>query len=327
MVVAFFVGVTGSPPGRAAAPQQVAPQLVDIVAVHEHARDRHLFRISDHEIAAGWTTFRFSNASPFDHFFLAWRYPEEGIAAAEAAGQTLLEHWHDRVATAFDGFPEYLAGTLSLEQFTEQLITRIQAGAPWFLDPGASPAGGAGFLAPGGTGLTTVHLEPGEYIVECYVRDENGNFHTTSGMLDHLTVLSERNEGQAPTANARIVLSTSAGIQIERAPRTGSNVVEVFFQDQTVYPHFLGHNLQLVRLPDGYDEPMLEELAQWMDWRHPDGLVNRAPGGARFVGGAMEMTAGSTAYIHADLEPGAYAWIAEIPDPGGHGMLRTFNLH
>jgi hypothetical protein len=63
-----------------------------------------------------------------------------------------------------------------------------------------------------------------------------------------------------------------------------------------------------------------------MDWRKPGSLVNRAPEGAEFLGGTMEMTQGGTAYFHVNLEPGDYAWIAEIPNPDEHNMLKTFTI-
>jgi len=63
-----------------------------------------------------------------------------------------------------------------------------------------------------------------------------------------------------------------------------------------------------------------------MDWRQKGSLVNRAPVGALFLGGTMEMTEGGVAYFHVDLEPGDYAWIAEIPNPAVHGMLKTFTV-
>jgi hypothetical protein len=44
------------------------------------------------------------------------------------------------------------------------------------------------------------------------------------------------------------------------------------------------------------------------------------------MGGTMEMTEGGKAYFHVDLEPGDYAWIAEIPNPADHNMLKTFTI-
>lgn len=301
-------------------------QLVEVNAVHEHATGRHLFRISEREIPSGWTTFRFVNSSPVDHFFLIWRYPEEGMAAAEAAGQDLLQHWYDTVAMSFDGFDAYLAGETSFEDYSAGLVERLQANAPWFLDPGAAPMGGPGLTAAGTASQTTVHLEPGEYIVECYVRDENGVFHSTVGMLDHMTVTTETSGAPAPSATVRLTISSTDGIRVGDTPAAGPQVVQVVYEDQAVYPHFLGHNVQLARLENKDDEEALRAIAQWMDWRHPTGLVNRAPAGARFMGGVMEMTAGATAYLHVEFEPGGYAWIAEVPDPAGHDMLRTFAI-
>lgn len=63
--------------------------VVEVVAVHEHDADRHLFRISDTNLDSGWTTFQFTNASPVDLFFLIWQYPEEGFAAAQNPGPVI----------------------------------------------------------------------------------------------------------------------------------------------------------------------------------------------------------------------------------------------
>lgn len=300
--------------------------VIEVVAVHDHEANRHMFRISDHELSSSWTTFRFVNASPVDHFFLIWQYPDEGIAAAHEAGQPLLDYWYANVAGSFAGFGDYLEGRVTLEDYTGQLVASLQENAPWFLDPGASPNGGPGFTSAGATSTTTVFLEPGDYIVECYVRDENGLFHTELGMLDHLIVGEQKTGAEQPSATARVVISSEGGIEVETAPVAGNNIVEVHYADQAVYPHFLGHNVQLVRLQDKDDEEALAAIAQWMDWRHPDGLVNRAPAGARFIGGVMEMSMGASGYLHVDLAPGDYAWIAEVPDPADHGMLKTFTI-
>jgi hypothetical protein len=113
---------------------------------------------------------------------------------------------------------------------------------------------------------------------------------------------------------------------IDTPPVAGGNVIEVHYQDQVVYANFLGHNVQLARIHDKTDDGALAAIAQWMDWRHPVGLVNRAPAGARFIGGVMEMTTGMSGYMHVDLEPGDYLWIAEIPDPAANSMLKTFTI-
>lgn len=317
------IGCSDRPDETSAAPTAQQAPVVEVTAVHDHAANRHLFQVSETELQPGWTTFRFSNASPVDHFFLIWRYPDEGLAAAKAAGQTPLEHWHQGVALSFDGMDTYVNGEIDFDTYFEGLVARLQADAPWVLDPGLTPAGGPGLTGAGAISKTTVRLEPGDYIAECYVRDENGVFHSAVGMLAHLVVDGEPTGAEPPEATARLTLSSTDGMQVDRPLEAGEHVIAVEFIDRPVYANLGGPNAQLARVQR--DAP-LENLAAWMDWRNKQGLVNRAPDSAHFLGGAMDMPAGSTAYFHVTLEPGDYAWIAEIPDPADHGMLRTFTV-
>jgi len=61
-----------------------------------------------------------------------------------------------------------------------------------------------------------------------------------------------------------------------------------------------------------------------MDWTQPGGLQTPAP--AVFLGGLQEMPAGSTGYLTVTLEPGRYAWIAEIPGTDANGFLKEFSV-
>jgi hypothetical protein len=79
--------------------------------------------------------------------------------------------------------------------------------------------------------------------------------------------------------------------------------------------------VHLARLEDDTDMARLEA---WMDWSHPDGLQTPAP--VMFLGGLNEMPAGHTGYLHVDLEPGRYAWVAEVPGARAKGMLRVFTV-
>jgi len=197
---------------------------------------------------------------------------------------------------------------------------------PWFFDPGAPPMGGPGFTAAGRMSETTVFLEPGEYVVECYVKDEDEIFHSYVGMLEHLTVTGDASGVEEPVATISMKISSTNGIQFDQELGAGDHRVEITFEDQQPYDHLLGHNVQLVKLDDKDDEELLGRLADWMDWRQEGSLVDQAPEGAVFLGGTMEMIEGAVAYFHVDLEPGDYAWIAEIPDPADHEMLKTFTV-
>lgn len=298
---------------------------VEVIAIHDHAENLHLFEMSAHEIPSGWTTFEFTNASPTDHFFVIYKVPEEAIVAAEAAGEPLLDHWFQGVTEPFQNeFNPYHRGEINYGEFVDNLVGSILEKGPWFLDPGAPPMGGPGFTAPGKISVNTLYLEPGDYVVECYVKDEDGQFHSYLGMIELMHVTEDSAGTTEPSSDSSVSISTAGGIQINGDLQTGKQVIKILFEDQDTYGHLLGHNVQLVRFDNEPDQQLLEELATWMDWTQPTGLVDRAPEGTEFIGGSMEMTGGAVTFLHAELEPGYYAWIAEVPDPAAHDMLKTF---
>lgn len=299
--------------------------VIEITAIHDHAENLHLFEMSDQEVSSGWNTFEFTNASPVDHFFVIFRVPDEGIEAAEAAGDALLDHWFQGVTVPFQHeYTPYHNGDIDFGEFVDNLVGEILEKSPWYLDPGAIPFGGPGFTAAGKTSVNTLYLEPGEYVVECYVKDKEGLFHSYVGMLEHLHVTEETSETSEPIFDSSVVISTESGIQYENNFLAGDQVIKIHFEDQDAYGHLLGHNVQLVKFDEEPAQGLLNDLALWMNWANPEGLVAQSPNGAEFIGGTMEMAAGATTYFHATLEPGHYAWIAEVPDPSGKDMLKTF---
>lgn len=276
------------------------PGLVEIEA-------NHLSLSGPDDIPSGWTTFRFENNSDNTHFAVLERMPE---------GRD-LEDQQAEVAPIFqEGMDLLNAG-----EFDAALAAFGKLPA-WFSD--IVFLGGPGFTAAGGSAETTVFLEPGTYLLECYVKT-GGRFHSYNpagiGMVHEITVTDETSAAKAPRPTLRIDLSSTDGIQVDGHVRPGRHTVEVNFADQIVHEHFLGHDVHLVRLEDGQD---MNELTEWMNWTHPNGLETPAP--AEFLGGVHEMPAGETGYMNVLLTPGRYAWIAEVPDPAGKGMLQTFEV-
>lgn len=308
-----------------------APTLVEVVASHEAEENLHLFDVTLDEISAGWTTFRFANSSSADHFFLLYEVPGEALTAADEADATILEHWFDGVTVPFQvQYTPYATGDITWGAFVDNLVADIGGKAPWFFDPGAPTMGGPGLTAPGFVSETTVDLGPGTYIFECYVKDADEEFHSFNGMIAQLTVTDERSEATAPepTMEVTIAQPEAGGLTFDGNASSGEHTVAIRFEEQPEfgYEHLLGHNVQLVKLEDANDEALLEALALWLDWRQPGAFAFRAPEGAEFVGGAMEMPGEHTAYMHVDLSPGDYAWIAEVPAPVEKGMVQTFTV-
>lgn len=261
------------------------------------------------EIPSGWTTFRFRNESPMTHFAVVERVPDgRGIESHQA-----------EVAPVFqDGLD------LLLEGEVDAALQRFGDLPSWFEE--IVFLGGPGLTSPGQTSQATVYLEPGTYLLECYVKTD-GIFHSYNpnpsiyGMVHEFTVTDEMSEAPEPNATLQIKISTAGGIEMEGNLIPGERTVAVHFADQTVHENFVGHDVHLVSVTGDLD---LERLEQWMDWRQPEGLQTPAP--ALFLGGINEMPAGTTGYFTVTLEPGNYAWISEVPGSSEKGMLKTFSV-
>lgn len=283
---------------------RAGPNVVHVTAEHQ------AFTTSHERIASGWTTFRFQNRSHAPHFLIIEKLPEfEG-------DQKTVEDSEAEVVPVFQNFMDTFRGEpLSFPSLGFTLPA-------WYSE--VVFVGGPGLTSPGETSETRVHLEPGTYVIECYVKTADGTFHSTNGMIEGLVVGERRNAADEPShTSGRVTVSTD-GISIDRAPRRpGTQTIQVHFADQTVYSHFLGHDVHLVRLESGAD---MEALETWMNWVIPGSLAAPGPAGVTFLGGVQDMPAGSTGYVRASLTPGDYAWIAEVPDASARDMLATFSI-
>lgn len=261
------------------------------------------------EAPRGWTTFRFRNESDMIHFALVERLPD-GVGVAEQ---------QEQVAPLFQRGMDLLA-----EADTDAAMERFGELPAWFGD--VVFLGGPGLTSAGHTSEATVYLEPGTYLLECYVKT-GGIFHsynptdTAYGMVHEFTVTDQASDQPEPTATLLLTVSSQRGVEMNGSPVPGEQIVAVRFEDQTAYENFVGHDVHLARVSAETD---LEAVAAWMDWTRSDGLQTPAP--AQFLGGANEMPAGTTAYLQVQLRPGRYAWIAEVPNPGDKGMLLTFSV-
>ncbi len=263
------------------------------------------FQMQD-TIPAGWNTFHYKNQSPQTHFFLIEKYPEgktlddalQAVVPVFTEGMDLINKGQgDEAMAAFGNLPEWY-------------------GEVQFL-------GGSGLLSPQTTGINTLSLEPGYYLIECYVKMPNGVFHTSMGMISDFVVADEDSGIDEPEAGIAIEISGEGGIVVNDSITAGTHTFSVLYRDQKVHENFVGHDVNLVKLEEGAN---LEVLEQWMNWADPKGLIEPAPEGFTFLGGVNDMPEGSTGYFTATLEPGNYAFIAEVPNAMEKNMLITFEV-
>ena len=255
-------------------------------------------------IPSGWVTFRYKNASPQTHFFLIDKYPD-GIT---------LQNVIDEVGPPFDNGMKLIN-----EGKVEEGYAEFGKLPEWFGE--AKYLGGSGLVSSNHVSQTTVKLNPGYYIFECYVKMSNGVFHTSMGM-EKAVVVSETDSGNTePKADIAIDISSTEGIVFNDSISAGNHTFSVFYKDQIVHENFLGHDINLAKLDDTAN---LDDLNNWMDWSNPKGLIEPAPKGVVFLGGLNNMSKEDKGYFTANLDPGRYVLISEVPNPASKNMLKIF---
>lgn len=258
------------------------PGVVEVAAVD------YAFRMPG-EIPSGWTTFRLVNEGEEPHFMVLWKLPE---------GKTLQDYLDEVVPAFAMAYDSLRAGTVDAAGAGAILGREIPA---WYAD--VRPMGGPGILTPGRVGSATVDLEPGAYVVECYIKTAEDEFHGELGMIRALTVTEDSTGVAAPEADMEMTL-TNTEIGTDGPVPAGRRTFGVRYEE---HPELgLGNDVHVARLEEDTD---LGALAAWMDWTNLDGMKTPAP--VEFVGGAEEMPVGSTSYFTVDLEPGRYAWVSE----------------
>jgi hypothetical protein len=253
------------------------------------------------EIPSGWVTFRFQNLGHAEHFFLLNLLPDS----------ISFETYHSQVTKPFDVVFDSLKAGISKADAGAMLGEMIP---PWYFTS-VKQMGGTGIINAGKTGQTTMKLEPGTYVMECYIK-EKGVFHTALGMIRPITVKEEASKMEPPKSSMDITL-TNYKIETEGEVKPGVNTIAVHFKE---HPEIgLGNDVHLIRINDTTD---IDKVIYWLDWMNIEGLESPSP--VEFLGGTQEMPVGYTSYFTVDIEPGNYAWIAE--SSAAKGMVKKFTV-
>lgn len=305
LMAGLFQGCTEKEQTQADRPTDTAESATNVVQIIA----RGLAFDAPSEIPSGWTTFRLDNRSELVHFAIVERLPEghtveqaqkEVVPPFQAGMDRLNEGDVDAAMEAFGSLPEWFSDLVFI--------------------------GGPGLTAGGSSSEATVFLEPGNYMIECYVKTD-GVFHSynpdpdTWGMVSALTVTEERNGEDPPESTVEVSVSAANGIVLDQPVRSGEQTFAVFFMDQQAHENFVGHDVHLARVHADTDH---EQLQNWMDWTQPSGLETPAP--VTFLGGLNEMPAGQTGYFTVSLDPGSYILISETPGASDKGLMHSFEV-
>lgn len=259
-------------------------------------------------IKSGWNTFAYKNLSGEVHFFLMDKLPSDSIKESDIK---------DHLLPVFDDGMKYL-----IDGKADSAMAAFGNIPAWFND--VKRLGGTGLISPGNTAVSTIHLTPGKYMMECYVKGANGEFHTSHGMWKFITVIDETTDLSPVETDHTISVSSTDGYVFDGQPKSGKNRFKVNFIDQVPHEHFSGHDVNLVK----YDSSAnIDSLVYWMNWMNPTGLRTPTPAGFTFLGGVNNCEGGETGYFEADLESGNYLLISETPNADEKGMLKTFSVN
>ncbi len=265
--------------------------------------------VGPNTVSSGWTTVRISNDGGMTHFGLVYRLPD-GVTA-EMVDEQVIRHIQASLSARLAGDAEE--------------ADRLMADMPSWLGK-LVWMGGPGMMSDGIVGEATMYLEPGNYLVECYVKT-NGVQHNFNpepgqlGMVHALTVLAKNGGMAEPEANVTLELTNKGYRIVEGAFRAGQNSIRARFVQQQRYNNFVGHDAHVFRIEEDTD---VVAAAGWVDFFPVDGQQTPAP--AHFVGGIHDMPEGSTGYFKVNLEPGTYGITAEIPNAQANGHFLRFDV-
>lgn len=260
------------------------------------------------EIPRGWNTFEYVNGTSVPHFFLLVKIPEDKT----------LEDYYSEVTVPFNNLLKTWRGEEIPED--ETII------ADWFWDRNQSyNAGGSGLIDAGETAITSIFLdEPGNYIVECYVKLPNGDFHSVVGMVDQITVTDQTTKSKEPKFDVLLSLDDTGIVLQDEIKRPGLHTFAVDFPQES------SADVHLVKIEDAENADR-SALNEWMHWGNNmnlpnEGLKTPAPEGFSFLGGTQEVYKGGRTYFQAVLKPGTYVLISEVEDPIASGHYIEFEV-
>ncbi|HEX2220495.1 MAG TPA: hypothetical protein VHG35_16945 [Gemmatimonadales bacterium] len=188
-------------------------------------------------------------------------------------------------------------------------------------NPGPPPAwlreiGGPNAPMPeGGKANATVMLQPGTYVLGCWIPSADGVPHIMKGMIRELTVVPAKHFVPAPAATVKMTLN-DYGFTLSRPLTPGRHVIEV--RNLAEQPH----EIELASLADG------KSVHQLLEWTHKP--AGPAPGIA--IGGVSPIDRGEVAWFEVDVKPGRYALICFLPDAKdgkphfAHGMVQEIEV-
>ena len=268
--------------------QQISAQMNSSEADHSnHAitilAEDYAFDAPD-EIPSGWTTIEFTNQGEEPHLMYIARLPD-GKSVDDYAAEVVVprtEIWHEQRAGDID---------------RAETLMKIRSAFPEW-SSAMQHSGGVGVVKPGHTLEVILHFEPGSYIMDCYMKTEDGELHNMEGMVRELYVTEASSHVTPPDHDIEVTLSNHEMV-VEGDLTPGRHTVQVHNEE-------VGHNVHMARLETDTE---MQEIIEWITPYNLEYFSPPAP--ATFIGGIHYLPEGETGYFTLELEQGQYLFISQ----------------
>jgi len=185
----------------------------------------------------------------------------------------------------------------------------------------ASFAGGPNAVTPGDTASATQLLEPGSYVLVCWIPTIDGTPHIMKGMMRAIVVIGAATARPAEPAEPApdvVVTLNDYDFQFARPLTAGRRTIRV----ENAGPQ--AHEIVITALPSG---KTLQDFVAW----EKGGEKGPLPTG-RWLGGVATLDAGAHAQFTATFQPGNYLLLCFWPDAKDgqphlvHGMAKQITV-
>jgi hypothetical protein len=183
--------------------------------------------------------------------------------------------------------------------------------APWMV-----MYGGPNPPRPGGVTEETQVLEPGNYVLVCFIPSADGTPHIAKGMLRPITVTAS-DAAPAPEPVPDIVVKlVDYGFELSKPLTPGKHIIRIENDGGQT------HELVLAKLAPG---KTVQDLSSWV-------FKMQGPPPGEPMGGVASIHPGGHGFITVDAVPGEYGFLCFVPDSKdgkphvAHGMLKQITV-
>ena len=209
-----------------------------------------------------------------------------------------------------------LKDSKTIADFQTGLQAAMQSHGP--PPPWIAFTGGPNAVTPGDTGVATQTLEPGNYVVACWIPSAGGTLHIMKGMMHAMVVTATPAPALAEPAVGFSIKLTDYDFALSAPLTAGTHTVRV--ENGGAQPH----EVVITALPPGRS---LQDFIAW----ETGGEKGPIPTG-RWLGGVVALDAGGHAQFTATFAPGNYLLLCFWPDAKdgkphlAHGMAKQISV-